>query len=651
MVFLLHPLFSYQGSPVAYDEVEKLEIGDSVNLKSKYYFTNYLTTGLDLPNTLMYQSEGMNGVPFNKYPNLGNFNGLNTKKEIFNYKNGLYKRIQVDSMIYSTLNHFKSYIWNVQAAWSFEGMAWIVWVDNPDPYMQTPMMNSSPALNAYQSFHESLVAKENYSKAYDDNDGYSEQAVFKTIDSTNGNLKKVVTTASNGDTLRMYFTYVSDFAETTSSNPINFEFYNLQQANLVGLPVEIISTRKSPGSNEMVESADLYFYDTARLKKHLKINKDIQFASMTKAYLNDTGFFYDSNYEVENEVTVFDSLYNPAQIKLRDKRQSIIWDNDRIMAVALNTDIHDLAATSFETNAKGRWSYSKHPVVDYSAITGKNVYNLDSSSISCSGMQSNKAYTISYWSKTGSKSVNSTSGSALRVTNGWTYYEHQVSNPSAGIITISGSEKIDELRLRPTGILMTTYTYEPLLGMLSQCGPNNTISYYEYDGMGRLSLIRDQDKNVIKKICYSLTGQVENCSLYGNIHQTATYTKNNCGIDSIGNSISDTVLSNTYYAGSQTAADSLAQAFLNANGQSYANTHGSCTYHLCDGTVCPGPSHKCINGACVEGGIKILSSGKNKFDVGWKCTFVYCFPDGTFSSIQTILNSPVACSPIGVCTY
>lgn len=60
---------------------------------------------------------------------------------------------------------------------------------------------------------------------------------------------------------------------------------------------------------------------------------------------------------------------------------------------------------------------------------------------------------------------------------------------------------------------MTTSTYEPLIGMTSQCDVNNDITYYEYDELGRLKLIKDHGRRVLKKYCYNYAGQVENCSL------------------------------------------------------------------------------------------------------------------------------------------
>jgi YD repeat-containing protein len=61
------------------------------------------------------------------------------------------------------------------------------------------------------------------------------------------------------------------------------------------------------------------------------------------------------------------------------------------------------------------------------------------------------------------------------------------------------------------GAHVYTYTYKPLIGITSETDPNGKTTYYEYDALNRLAMIRDKDNNIIKKICYNYAGQVENC--------------------------------------------------------------------------------------------------------------------------------------------
>jgi len=62
---------------------------------------------------------------------------------------------------------------------------------------------------------------------------------------------------------------------------------------------------------------------------------------------------------------------------------------------------------------------------------------------------------------------------------------------------------LNNLRTGLPNAFVTSYTYAPLIGMTSQTDPSGKTTYFEYDGLGRLSIIRDQDQNILKKYEYN----------------------------------------------------------------------------------------------------------------------------------------------------
>jgi YD repeat-containing protein len=63
------------------------------------------------------------------------------------------------------------------------------------------------------------------------------------------------------------------------------------------------------------------------------------------------------------------------------------------------------------------------------------------------------------------------------------------------------------VRIYPKDALLTTYTYEPLIGMTSSTDAKGETTTYEYDNFQRLMNLKDKDGNIVKHMDYHYQGQ------------------------------------------------------------------------------------------------------------------------------------------------
>lgn len=119
---------------------------------------------------------------------------------------------------------------------------------------------------------------------------------------------------------------------------------------------------------------------------------------------------------------------------------------------------------------------------------------------------------------------------------------------------------------------VTTYTYDPLIGVKTITSYSGFREYYKYNAQNKLEKIVDSENNILKEFKYNYAPR-----LYYNSVQSQPFTRNNCE-SGIGGSYTYVVPENIYSSyDSQAAADQQAQNDINANGQNSANTNGTCT--------------------------------------------------------------------------
>ncbi len=211
---------------------------------------------------------------------------------------------------------------------------------------------------------------------------------------------------------------------------------------------------------------------------------------------------------------------------------SYLWGYNKNLPIckAENADNTDICFCNFEvSNEYGGWTFQSGNRSTSYARTGR---------YSCVNaiMQKTVAVNsiVSLWVKSGggTPSISGYTPKVYAATNGWTYYEWNI---SPGSITVYGSNSyIDDLRLYPVGAMMSTYTYDPLVGMTSSTDPNGIVTRYEYDSFGRLKNVKDNDGKITSRNYYHYYNDTSSDTPYLNTSPTSM---------SFGSSASSSILS------------------------------------------------------------------------------------------------------------
>lgn len=157
-----------------------------------------------------------------------------------------------------------------------------------------------------------------------------------------------------------------------------------------------------------------------------------------------------------------------------------------------------------------------------------------------------------------------------------------LANPNVSDVQMR--QELNNLRmaLATTKSLITTYTYDPLIGITSQADEKGLITYFSYDNYNRLAVIRDYQNNILKQYNYYYDASLKNVA--NNLFYNQEITKifgiscgpNEYGYTQIGTEVPYTVPAGKYVGISQQSANDGALAEINANGQANANLMGNC---------------------------------------------------------------------------
>ncbi|MDL2142608.1 DUF5977 domain-containing protein [Flavobacterium tructae] len=148
------------------------------------------------------------------------------------------------------------------------------------------------------------------------------------------------------------------------------------------------------------------------------------------------------------------------------------------------------------------------------------------------------------------------------------------------ILESLSSDQESILRNNLSEAMVTTYTYNPLVGITSVTDPKGIPTYYGYDSFGRLQYVKDQNLYVLQRYCYNYKGQQADCGTLDNTVPVSykskalskLFTRNNCASGGIPESVWFTIQEGAYSSNiSQAAADQQALDQFDVKGREFAN--------------------------------------------------------------------------------
>jgi len=456
------PKFSntWNGSPVVYDYVtEYTGDGTNANGKTVYNFENIA----DVITTSNFYSS-MSMVAYSNSWKTGKL----LSKLVYSKSGTTYNQI------YSLVNQYQDF--NFQnyhclkvipsINWHDQGMSVNDRLNALDCFKSNPCiiraasLGSSPitSVHAYADYYLPTGSRELISSV-ETKDGVSVTSQY-TYDATYLKPAQMTVTKSNGDTRLITYTYPFSLATTPYTQMVSKNIVN-----------PVVTTSEYNG--------DL---------SHFLQSSTVNYANWTTNLFAPSSIDTKAGSNAQESRLIFDGYDSYGNITQRHKAGGSNevylygYNNAYPIAEAINAKKNNVFFESFEEGA-GNSALEDDKTGHYShtGLYSKTVSGLDAGN-----------YILRYWQKP-------TGGAWTLVTT-----TLAVSGTS---YTISLNAQIDDVCFYPSGAQMTTYTYDPLIGMTSMTDPKGLVTCYEYDNFQRLKNVKNNDGNIVKHIEYHYQGQ------------------------------------------------------------------------------------------------------------------------------------------------
>lgn len=315
-------------------------------------------------------------------------------------------------------------------------------------------------------------------------------------------VKSTTEKQSDGRETMTEFFYPSDYASPTSV--IN----TMKTRHMLNTLIEQVSSEKDKnGVRQYLGGAVTEYALFGNKILPSKLHRLLTAKPLASYTRSSTGIPSATLYALTKQLNAYDESGNLLEVKPKEKENQVyLWAYNNTFPIAKvdNASLPQIAFCDFEEDTEqGGWTFDGSSS-NYSTVarTGKRAYK----GATISKTVPSGRYKLSLWATGTAGSTVTVNGIAKTLGSGWTLCEWDLSAATAVTITTSGNT-IDGLRIHPSNAMMETYAYEPLVGMTSSTSANNTTTFYEYDGFGRLVTVKDHNMDIVKTYKYVFKGQ------------------------------------------------------------------------------------------------------------------------------------------------